>query len=102
MKRLIELIKNYIKGWRAYFRMRKIDRISERLYSSMLEKAKGRNALKKEILDYIRVEFKVNPKKSEYIKPSLRREIVDAIYKKYRTEMREFEVIVNYSLQFAK
>lgn len=100
MKRIIYFFKRWIQQWRDYFRMRKIDRITATLHENLLKQAKARVALKKEIYQFITEEFKVNPR-SKFIKPSLRREIVDAVYAKYRDRMRECKVVVNYSLQFA-
>jgi len=81
--------------------MRSIDKISDTMSEKVLQRIEARVKLKKTILEYITKEFKVNPR-SKHIPPSLKREIVDAIYKKYRLDMDAVGLVVNYSLQFAK
>ncbi|KAA2218246.1 hypothetical protein [Maribacter flavus] len=101
MKAIIDFFRRWIQQWKDYFRMRKIDKLTATLQDNLIERTKARVALKKEIYQFITDEFKVNPR-SKFIKPSLRREIVDAVYAKYRQRMEECKVVVNYSLQFAK
>ena len=101
MTRLIKFFKDWYHQWVRYFRMRKIDKISDQLEDGLLIKIQKRVALKKEILDYITKEFKVSPR-SKYIAPSLRRQIVEGVYLKFREEMDQLGVVINYNLEFAK
>ena len=101
LRKTINFFKDWYRQWVDYFRMKKIDRITLQLQEGYMQKQKSRIALKKDILDYIMKEFKVNPR-SKFIPPSLRRQIVDAVYIKYRPKMDEFGVVMNYNLEFAK
>jgi len=97
---MINFFKNWYQRWKDYFRMKKIDNISETLEEKLLEQMKRKVALKQEIVNYITNDWKVDPKKSKYIKASLRRKVVEAIYAKYREQMRECKINVNNNLQF--
>ena len=81
--------------------MRKIDKLSVQLQKTLIQKAQSRAELKGEIVTFIMQEFKVNPR-SQFIPPAIRRQIVDAVYHKYRSQMDDCGVLLNYNLQFAK
>lgn len=101
LNKIINFFKDWYRQWVDYFRMKKIDRITLQLQEGYLEKHKSRIALKKDILDYIMHEFKVSPR-SKFIPPALRKQIVEAVYSRYRSQMDEYGVVMNYNLQFAK
>lgn len=98
---IIRFLKGWVQQWREYFRMRRIDQLTGTISESMLQRMKDKIVLKTEIHKYIQQEFKLNPK-SQHIPLSVRREIVESVYNKYRDRMYELGVVVNYSLQFAK
>ena len=98
---MVRFLKKWIQQWKDHFRMRRIDRITATLSDNVLQRAKDKVLLKTEIHQYIRDEFKLNPK-SKHIPLNVRREIVESIYSKYRHRMDKLGVVVNYSLQFAK
>ena len=101
LKRFFQFFKDWYQQWKDYFQMRVNDRLTKKLYKALLNKSEDRLKLKKEIFDFIRTEFKVNPR-SKHIPFSLRRQIVDAVYKKFRERMEPLDVHVNYSLQLGK
>jgi len=98
---IVLFLKGWLQQWRDYFRMRRIDLITETISERMLQRMKDKIVIKTEIHMYIQQEFKLNPK-SKHIPLSVRREIVESVYNRYRDRMAELGVVVNYSLQFAK
>lgn len=81
--------------------MRTNDRLSAKLYKSLLKETEERTRLKKDIVAYMQTEWKVSPK-SKHIPLNLRRKIVEAIYQKFRKRMEPLQLKVNNNLQFVK
>lgn len=101
LKKITRFFKNWLQQWKDYFQMRTNDRLTDKLFKAVINETKERTKLKTEILQYIQTEFKVNPR-SKHIPFSIRRQIVDAVYKQFRSRMEQLKVHVNYSLQFGK
>lgn len=100
-KKITRFFKNWLQQWKDYFQMRTNDRLTAKLHKALMQEIADRTVLKKEILEYIQTEFKVNPR-SKHIPMNIRRQIVEGVYKKFRSRMEPLKVHVNYSLQFAQ
>lgn len=99
MKRILNFFRRWIQQWKDYFQMRINDRLTKKLFKAELKRQDERIQLKKEIVDYIKTEWKVNPK-SKHIPFNIRRQIVEAVYKTFRPRMEPLKVDVNYNLTF--
>ncbi|WP_027064571.1 hypothetical protein [Maribacter sp. Hel_I_7] len=101
LKKITRFFKNWLQQWKDYFQMRTNDRLTNKLFKAQIKDIKERTELKKEILEYIQSEFKVNPR-SKHIPMNIRRQIVEGVYNRFRSRMEPLKVNVNYSLQFAQ
>ena len=99
--RIISFFKNWYQRFVDYLRKRRIDKISNTLTESFIERAKDRSELKGEIVEFIKQEFKFNLK-SDFIPPSQRRQIVDEIYLRYRQRLEGCGLALGYNLTFSR
>lgn len=101
MKKIWLFFKNWFQQWKDYFQMKRNDELTAQFYKAELKHQDERIAIKKEIVNYIKTKWKVNPK-SKHIPFNIRRQIVDAVYKEYRNRMEPLKVNLNYNLNFGK
>jgi len=95
----MKTLRHFLKSIPDFFLNRKLKGIDEKLEKAFIDRLNERRNLKKEIEAHVALKLKGN-KRSEYIPPKLKREILFTVYQHFGHRMRKVDLHLKPNLEY--